>query len=59
MKARKYLIDKWATCSECKIDYSPAKKGDEGVEVWAKRHARETGHIVSIEELHDVAMFEE
>ena len=57
--ARKYLIDKEAVCSECETEYSPVKKSDMGVDAWAKKHALETGHIVTIQECHDVAVFEE
>jgi len=52
--ARKYLVDKHAVCSDCGRDYYHVQTSDEGVDAWAKRHALETGHIVSIEELHDV-----
>ena len=57
--ARKYLIDKEAVCSECQREYYQGKKSEERVDAWAKRHARETGHIVTIHETHDVAMFDD
>lgn len=51
--ARKYLVEKAAVCSEC----VPAKEYDgSNVDAWAKQHVRETGHIVTIHETHDVSM---
>lgn len=52
-RAKKYLVDKHAVCSEC----LPAREfaGPGSIDAWAKAHAEETGHIVSIEELHDVS----
>ena len=51
--ARKYLIQKEAVCSEC---VPAAEYAGDNVDAWAKRHARETGHIVTIHETHDVAI---
>lgn len=60
-KIRKYKVDAEAVCSDCipEQGYRQMKVTDETVDVWAKRHVKETGHIVSIHELHDVAPFEE
>ena len=52
METVKYLIEKEAVCSEC----LPAKEyGGEDVDRWARKHALETGHIVTIHETHDVS----
>ena len=55
---RKYLVDKEAVCSECYSEYVKVEKNGESVDAWAKRHVRETGHIVTIHETHDVSIFE-
>lgn len=53
MKTAKYLVDKEAVCSEC----HPGREycGPDSVDGWARQHAEETGHIVTIHETHDVA----
>jgi len=51
MDTQKYLVDKEAVCSECipAQEYSGQK-----TDAWARNHAYETGHVVTIHETHDV-----
>jgi hypothetical protein len=54
VKAKKYLVDKEAVCTECipAVEYCGPK-----IDAWAKRHAEENpGHIVTIHETHDVSV---
>ena len=55
VNARKYLVYKEAVCSECLPGREYSGEGRESVDAWAKRHAQETGHIVTIHETHDVS----
>lgn len=54
---RKYKTHSHAVCSDCDLSYIQLEKKGETVDAWAKRHVRETGHITTIEESHDVADF--
>ena len=57
MKARKYLIEKEAVCSDCEPHREYA--GPDSVDEWAKLHVyANPTHIVTIHETHDVAMFD-
>jgi len=60
-RSRKTKVHSHAVCAECgnpSLEYEcDGEPGSLTVDAWARKHAKETGHIVTIEESHDVVHF--
>ena len=53
-KTTKHKVASEAVCSECIVAREYYGQDGISVEAWARKHAEEFGHIVTIHETHDV-----